>query len=48
MIRKMLAVPAAIDLIDEIERFTGALQQLAADSRIKRKVQNLEKILGLS
>ena len=46
IIQKSVTAPAAIDLINEIQSFTGPLSQLGADSRIKRKVQILETILG--
>lgn len=48
IIRTIITSPPAIELIDEIERFTGPLNKLSADSRIKLKVQNLCTILGIA
>jgi hypothetical protein len=47
IIRKIVTAPAVIELIDDIEKFTGPLHQISADSNIKRKVQNLKTILGI-
>jgi hypothetical protein len=47
IVRRIITAPAAIDLIDDIEKFTGPLYQLSADSNIKRKIQSLKTILGL-
>lgn len=46
IIQKGVTTRAAIDLIDEIQKFTGPLSQLGADSKITRMVQILETILG--
>jgi hypothetical protein len=47
IVRKIVTAPAITDLIDAIEKFSGPLHQLAIDSRIKGKVQQIKTILGI-
>jgi hypothetical protein len=47
IIRKIVTAPAAIDLINAIEKFTGPLDQLRADANIKTKVESLRTIVGI-
>ena len=48
IIRKIITAPSAIDFIDQVKKFSGPLDKLGVDSNIKRRVQNLRTILGIS
>ncbi len=43
-----ISMPALKELVEDIENFSGPIDALRKDSRIKQKVNNITKILGIS
>jgi len=43
-----ISMPALQELVEDIETFSGPIDALRKDSRIKQKVNNITKILGIS
>ena len=46
MMKLKVSAPAVRELIDEIENYKGSLDKLKYQSDFKRKVDNLQKIMG--
>jgi hypothetical protein len=46
MMKTMVTAAAVRELIDDIQAFSGPLDRMRDDSRIKQKVTNLQRILG--
>jgi hypothetical protein len=46
LLRPKITAPAARELLDDIAAFSGPLDRMREDSRIRRRLDNLTKILG--
>lgn len=48
VVRRIVTTPAVIELIDEIEHFSGPLENVGLDSKIRLKLRNVQTILGIA
>jgi hypothetical protein len=48
MMEVKISTPALKELLEEIQKFSGPLDSLRNDTRIKQKVNNITKILGIN
>jgi hypothetical protein len=46
LLEAKIAAPAAKELVEDIKRFSGPLDRMKEDARVRRRLENLDKILG--